>query len=66
MIVPRTVLSTYVGKCRRCNRVIAGKGVHSRVDYIKQEYSGVKGSIGVGHRRLFWHVKCYEEERRET
>lgn len=63
----RTSMASYVGKCRGCRRVIIGKGKTTRADFMEQVYSGVKGSgsVGIGIRRLRWHLKCFEADRED-
>lgn len=62
MLRRRVSMTSYVGRCRHCNRAIVGEGRMSIVEYFELTYSGVVKEAGSLIKRVVWHRKCFGKD----
>lgn len=57
----RVSMTSYVGRCRECRRVIIGQGQMSTVEYYELTYKGVASSnVHKLGKRVLWHKHCLQ------
>ena len=57
----RVALTSYVGRCRYCRKVIVGSGKNTKAEFFELTYNGVKTSREMPMRRVLWHRRCYQK-----